>query len=634
MLTASWQSLLQNLAILAIFASVWTHSLPWIEGKARVFRDVFGVILAGASVILLMLVPFEVQPGVITDLRGSLIVIAGFFGGPLIGATTGLFAAIFRLYLGGAGAIGGIVSIVLATAVGIGGHLLLRGRVAPVWSVFVVAAASSIAALLGFFAVPPTIIPVVFAQSGPAVGVMSFLATMLAGLAVMEADRRREIARANLFYRGIIDALPEPLNAKDLEGRFLAANPATARQLGAPDVAAVIGKTDFDFHPEELARRFRADEERVLAEGKPETIEQELTRLNGARVWSSSLKVPLRDGSGAIIGLLTHNHDVTERKRMETELAEGRRRLSDAMEHMADGLAMFDKNARLVLCNQNYRTMFPLTAELRVPGAWLADILRQSVERGEQIDIAPGAIDTWIGEILANFTQPGETDIQMRDGRWLRARVRPTSDGGSLTLMTDVTQIRHAQSSLTAMNQRLTNLASEDGLTGLSNRRAYDTALHRAFAQSQRSGTPLSLLIIDVDHFKAYNDSYGHLAGDNCLRTIGNLLRIALKRPSDMAARHGGEEFAAILPDTPQEGAMQLAETLRKSILGLGMEHNGTKLGAVTVSIGVATTAPGDGVLRHEDLMAQADAALYAAKAGGRNRTVFADPTEPLAATG
>ena len=496
------------------------------------------------------------------------------------------------------------------------------------------AVATSLAVPIGFLVLPAAIRLPTLIEGGPVIAVMTFMATMVAGLALMDADRRREVSRANLFYRAIIDSLPEPLNAKDLDGHFLAANPATARQLGAPDVASVIGKTDFDFHPQDLARRFRADEERVLAAGEPETIEQEISRQGGARVWSSTLKVPLRDRTGAIVGLLTHNHDITERKRLEDEIAESRRRLNEAMEHMADGLAMFDKEARLVLCNEQYRAMFPASADVRVPGARLEDILRASAERGDQTGIPAGAIDTWIGNTVANFAKPGETDLQMRDGRWIRARVRPTADGGSLTLMTDVTQIKKAEAALTDVNQRLMNLASEDGLTGLSNRRAFDVALRRAFGQSRRNGTPLSLLLVDVDHFKAYNDTYGHPAGDNCLRTIGNLLRMTLRRPSDVAARYGGEEFAAILPDTPEEGAMQLAEKLRKSILGLGMEHTGTKLGAVTVSIGVATMAAGSLVAHHDELMARADAALYAAKAGGRNRTIAAEPDQPLAAAG
>ena len=632
-LGASWQGLLQNFAILAIIVSIWTHALEWLGGKTKWHREALGATVAGGGVVLLMVVPFELQPGITTDLRFSLIGLAGFLGGPLIGTVTGLAAASYRTYLGGAGATAGVVSIVIATAIGVAGGLLLRGRQATVQDLLIFAGVSAIGPLAGSLLLPVAILLPMLKATALSLASMSFAATMLAGLAVIEAERRIGASHSNHFYRSIIDALPEPLNAKDLDGRFLAANPATADQLDAPDVAAVIGKTDFDFHSEGLARHFRADEERVLATGEPEIIEQEVPRKDGSRVWSSSLKFPLRNRDGTIIGLLTHNHDITERKRLENEIAEGRRRLNEAMENMADGLAMFDKEACLVLCNEQYRAMFPASADVRVPGARLEDILRASVERGDQAGIPAGAIDTWISNTIADFAKPGETDLAMCDGRWIRARVRPTADGGSLTLMTDVTQIKHAEAVLTEHNRRLMNLASEDGLTGLSNRRAFDVALRRAFALCRRNNTPLSLLIIDVDHFKAYNDTYGHPVGDNCLRTIGNLLRMTLRRPSDLAARYGGEEFAAILPDTPEEGAMQLAEDLRKSILGLGIEHTGTKLGAVTVSIGVTTMAADSLVAHHDELMVRADAALYAAKAGGRNRTVRAEEDQPLAAS-
>ncbi len=628
----SWRELLPNIAILAILVTVWTHGLDLIEGKGRWYRAVFGAVLSAAGVILLMQVPFEIRPGVFTDLRGALIALAGFFGSPLIGIVAGLTAAAYRIHLGGAGVTGGIVSIVTCAAVGIGGYFVRRGRPATIRDLLGFAIATSLAVPLGFLVLPPAIVLSTLTRAGPVLTIMTFVAIVLAGLVMIEADRRRETAHANVFYRGIIDSLPEPVNAKDLAGRFLAANPATARQVNVPGVAALIGKSDFDFFPEDVARRFRADEERVLATGEPETIEQVVTREDGSRQWLSTLKVPLRDQWGAIIGLLTHNHDITERKHMEDEIAEGRRRLQDATEHMADGLVMYDREARIVLCNDQYRAMFPKTADLRVPGVWLETILRASIARGEQSDIPSGAIETWIQRTIDGLSRPGERDIHLADGRWLTARTRPTDDGGALSVIADITETKRSEVALNELNRRLANLASEDGLTGLMNRRGYDDALQRAFAQNSRNGTPLSLLLIDVDRFKAYNDTYGHPAGDDCLRTIGNLLKLGLRRPGDVAARHGGEEFAAILPDTPEEGALMLAETLRKTVHGLGMEHTGSAFGAVTISIGLATATPGGPITRGEDLAELADAALYAAKAGGRNRTAAAEPKKPLAA--
>ena len=633
-MSASWQGLLQNFAILAILVTVWTPGLDWIEGKARWWRELFGAVLAGIGVILMMLVSFEIGPGVITDLRGALIALAGFLGSPLIGVTTALVAAAYRFHLDGIGATAGVLSIIIAAAVGVGGHMLLRGRMATKRDIFAFAIVSAASSVVGFFVLPHAIMLVTFAQAGLPVAVMSFVAAMVAGLTVVERDRRRDVARTNLFYRAIIDALPEPLNAKDIAGRFLAANPATARQLNAPDVPALIGKSDFDFHPEDIARQYDGDEARVLERGEAETIEQALIRKDGSRSWLSTLKSPLRDSSGTVIGLLTHNRDITERKRMEDEIAEGRRRLNDAMENMADGLVMFDKDARIVLCNDQYRAMFPATADLRVAGARLADILRASIERGERAAIPRHEIDTWIRQMLAAFVRPGEHDIHLQDGRWLSARVRPAADGGSLMMVNDITQSKHAEAVLNELNLQLTDLASKDGLTGLTNRRGYDEALAREFSRSSRSGVPLSLLLVDVDRFKTYNDTYGHPAGDECLRTIGNLLKLTVRRPGDIAARNGGDEFAAILPDTPEEGAVLLADTVRKRVRDLGLQHSGNALGIATVSIGVATLTATARFARPEELVHAADVALYAAKAAGHDRTMTAAPEQRLAATG
>ena len=193
MVSASWQDLLQNLAILAIFVSVWTHVVDRIDGKAQWHREVFGIGLSAAGVILLMQVPFEIRPGVFVDLRGALIALAGFFGSPLIGIAAGLTAAAYRIHLGGAGTTGGVVSIVACAAVGIGGHLVLRGRVATMRDVLGFAVATSLAVPIGFLVLPAAIRLPALVEGGPVIAIMTFMATMVAGLALMDADRRREV---------------------------------------------------------------------------------------------------------------------------------------------------------------------------------------------------------------------------------------------------------------------------------------------------------------------------------------------------------------------------------------------------------------------------------------------------------
>jgi diguanylate cyclase (GGDEF)-like protein len=161
-----------------------------------------------------------------------------------------------------------------------------------------------------------------------------------------------------------------------------------------------------------------------------------------------------------------------------------------------------------------------------------------------------------------------------------------------------------------------------DGLTGISNRRYFDVAIDRELRRAQRSNSALSLLLIDIDSFKAYNDHFGHQQGDTCLVTVAKELAGQLKRPADVAARYGGEEFAAILPDTTAEQARAVANTIREHIASLSLEHAPAAARPhVTLSIGVASfdkerlNDPGT-------LIEAADKALYAAKRGGRDKVV------------
>jgi diguanylate cyclase (GGDEF)-like protein len=162
-------------------------------------------------------------------------------------------------------------------------------------------------------------------------------------------------------------------------------------------------------------------------------------------------------------------------------------------------------------------------------------------------------------------------------------------------------------------------LARTDGLTKLANRRWFDEMLSRKWAWAARDGRPMSLLMIDVDHFKFFNDSYGHQAGDRALAAIAGVIDAAIRRPDDLAARYGGEEFAVLLPDTDRRGAAQIAETIREKARALQIDHAENDAKLVTVSIGVATALPRSGTATPDLLIRDADAALYRAKEQGRN---------------
>ena len=212
---------------------------------------------------------------------------------------------------------------------------------------------------------------------------------------------------------------------------------------------------------------------------------------------------------------------------------------------------------------------------------------------------------------------------------WVESSLRLIRDPATgapqeiVSVLRDISQRKAAEEKLEAANTRLQSLAATDGLTGLANRRSFDVALERECRRAARARQPLSLLLIDVDKFKDFNDCYGHQAGDECLRGVAQAIMQTFRRPGDLSARYGGEEFAIILPDTDEDGARAVAETLCLAVQDLGVPHQKSAAGVVTISIGTATK----GRLRDPDgaiLVGSADTALYAAKSRGRNTVVCA----------
>lgn len=190
--------------------------------------------------------------------------------------------------------------------------------------------------------------------------------------------------------------------------------------------------------------------------------------------------------------------------------------------------------------------------------------------------------------------------------------------------MQRIATMRHklvdATADLKAANAELKQLVNVDGLTGLSNRRYMDEFLAKEVARATRQQQPLTVILCDADHFKAYNDNYGHLQGDDCLKSVARALKNVCKRPGDLAARYGGEEFAIILPDTTHEGALLVAEALRSSVEGAAIPHEFSSTAqVVTMSMGVCTLVP-DPNISPDVFLKKADEALYQAKQAGRNQ--------------
>lgn len=242
-------------------------------------------------------------------------------------------------------------------------------------------------------------------------------------------------------------------------------------------------------------------------------------------------------------------------------------------------------------------------------------------------------------ELIAGNRQAGKTgeflaDYRIRtksgDLKWLGDHSFPWLDKsgnlvGSVGILTDITKRKRAETALREINQELQRLATLDGLTHMANRRKFDEFLNQEWRRMRRERAPVSLILCDIDSFKLYNDTYGHQAGDDCLRSVARVIRQGASRPADLVARYGGEEFAVVLSNTSADGAVHVAETVRKEVQKLQIVHSKSCASRyLTISCGVSSMVPSEGS-SPEELISLADEGLYRAKRKGRNRVVLKD---------
>jgi diguanylate cyclase (GGDEF)-like protein len=309
--------------------------------------------------------------------------------------------------------------------------------------------------------------------------------------------------------------------------------------------------------------------------------------------------------------------------------------LDDALESLPDGFALYDADDRLVLCNQRYREIYRETAPALVVGASFESILRYGIERG-QYPQAADAPEAWLADRLQRHRQPDGVPIlqELQGNRWLRIDERRTRSGGVAGVRTDVTEMVRTRQQLEALNHTveagaqalreanalLEQLSSTDALTGCANRRRFDARLHEEVQRAHRHAGTLALLLLDIDHFKLYNDRLGHPQGDRALQAVAAVLQQQARRPGEIVARYGGEEFAVLLPHAGIDDAVRVAERCLRAIDTLALPHGASPTAAhMTLSIGVAALD----TARRENaasLLQRTDAALYNAKAAGRAR--------------
>lgn len=284
-------------------------------------------------------------------------------------------------------------------------------------------------------------------------------------------------------------------------------------------------------------------------------------------------------------------------------------------DNLPDGAMILDPQGRIVAVNREFRALYGIDRADTVLGRSFVEVVRMAWERND------GGMPESLKLMLDDVRFAGAPfDVELPGDRWLRVIERRVSDGTGYISHTDVSLLKRQQRELERAYAALEALSATDPLTGIANRRRLNAAVADEARRAMRSGAPLSLVLIDVDHFKQINDRAGHLGGDACLAWVARLIEGAVGRPGDLAARFGGDEFALLLPDTGDAAALLVGERLRAAI-----EAGDGAPARFTVSIGTTSLlVDGDPAATPHRLVAAADHALYEAKRLGRNRTVAA----------
>jgi len=501
-----------------------------------------------------------------------------------------------------------------------------------------------------------------------------YLASLVA-LVKESGDRRlaeKQLTQREQEFRALAENTPDCILRCDRQYRFLYANPAVAALNQLPQ-AAILGKTPQELgFPDILTSRWQGAFERAFTTGQTQTLDYTMALPTGPKTFDSRI-VPEFDGDGRVETVLIVARDITDLRRAQEDSiyqAEQERTLRLITQHIrqtlhlddileaavseiqrvfqADRTLIFrlDSDHSGVVIKEMVRPAYPITLEMRWEDECFPPECYAAYAQGMARIVSDVALDTW-GECLVDFMR--DTQVQ---SKMVAPILQGQADGTSrvwgllithacatprqwqpeeLNLLQQVAEqlaiaVYQAElhQQLQTTNQELEHLSNTDALTQVANRRCFDQTLTQEWRRAQREQTSLALILCDIDHFKQYNDTYGHPAGDGCLIAVTQALQTCVNRATDCLARCGGEEFGIILPQTDVQGAIAVVQNMQAAIANLQLDHpTQPNASPITLSFGIVATLPST-TSSPEALIQQVDKALYQAKQTGRDRFCIA----------
>jgi diguanylate cyclase (GGDEF)-like protein len=418
-----------------------------------------------------------------------------------------------------------------------------------------------------------------------------------------ERNRRFDAALSNMAQG--LALFDEQLRVIDCNERYrqLFGLPADVAHRGAHLRDMIAHSVTLGRHPGQTVEQLISERLAVFAAGKPTTIH---TRLEGPRIIETTYR-PMTGG-----GWVATYEDITDRERAQEELSEQNRRFQVALSNMPHGLAMFDADRRLIVCNRRYVEMYRVPPELAERGAPVEAILQFRIDTGQ----GPADISSYLeGEARRHRDRkPGAYTVALQDGRTVQVDHEFMSSGGWVVTHQDITEATRAAA-------QISHLARHDALTDLANRTVFRESLEDSLKRTAR-GEQVAVLFLDLDQFKSVNDTLGHLMGDALLQSVATRL-LQCVRETDTVARLGGDEFAIVQTGAAQPNGATALATRVIDALGAPYVFADHRM-LIGTSIGIAL-APEDGSSA-EDILKKADLALYRAKADGRGVYRFFEP--------